>query len=115
MVSSNPQPNEVSETSAPWITPEFSQQSGEGSPQQFITEPHPLIPATETLVAVLPQGGDPNALLLSPPPLPSESEAAEILLQDELKLQSISEKLWNRIRDALALLWWKTNQESNHS
>jgi hypothetical protein len=53
------------------------------------------------------QEGDPNAPKLSAHTTSEESSAVQTLLQDELKVDATRETLGDRIRDALALLWWK--------
>ncbi len=74
-------------------------------PWHFEPEAHPLISSAEAPEGLLAQAGEPNAPQLLPHP--SEPEAVQVLLQDELKIPANQGNLRDRIRDALALLWWK--------
>jgi hypothetical protein len=57
---------------------------------------------------ILSPAGDPNALPIAAHVDQSEPDAAEILLQEEIKVDATQAKsLWNHIRDFLALNWWE--------
>lgn len=61
---------------------------------------------------VLSPEGDPETLQIPAHISRSEIDPADVLLEEELKVSATGAKcLWDRIRDGLALLWWKGPQD----
>ena len=78
---------------------------------QFPLRPDHEIAAAPAAEGILSPQDNPSALRLSAHP---EVDAAEVLLEDEMKVNARQEQsLWNHIRDAIALLWWSKRQNSS--
>jgi hypothetical protein len=107
MLNHQSQPSETSQTEDPWQASEQPEKDQRPQPWHLEPEAHPLIAAEAAPEALLTQAGASNALQLPSPTHPSEQDSTTILLQDELKLRAKPGNLWDRIRDALALLWWQ--------
>lgn len=71
---------------------------------RLLREPHPLIRAATPYAAICP-AGVPGALSL-PTHAQSDVSSSGVLLQNELKLSILPERLQNQIEQALALLYW---------
>lgn len=105
MLNHSSQSHETLQPPDPWEGAPAPQKAEASPPRNLEPAAQPLIspvPAPEAVLAQTPE----------PPVLPApedlaQLESAKILLQDELKLPARTGKLWERLRDALALLWWK--------
>lgn len=65
------------------------------------------ITAAPTPDGILSPASDPSMSNIAPHTSESTSDPAEILLQEEIKVNATQAKsLWNQIRDLLALWWW---------
>lgn len=102
MVSQTSLPGDTPQIPDPWVVAQPPPTPPH--PWHFEPDAHPLIAASAPPDGLLMQEGVPNAPQLPPPEDQAEAEAATILVQEELKLRSSKDPLWNKIRDALALL-----------